>query len=960
MAETVREMVVRLSMDAGGFTKTANTIKGQITNINKELKGMGDNVDPSKLEEKLNLQRAAIDNLNGALKEARRNLEGATSPSDKLSKAKRVSTLETQLVNAKQAAADTEKQLKQLDAVKLQKLGDELTKMGGNLQRFGRKFSLYIGGPLTFLGGKAYRAALDYETALTDVAIATGKSADEMEGMDATIKSMMKTVPLTYQEIALLIGTLARAGVAEEDLESVTRVMAGLGATTDVSAEASAAAIIKFMGVMGLAIDDVDRLAATLVDLGNGSVSTGSEIFEMAQRISATGKQAGLNAVEILAISTAFSSLGISAEAGGTAAGKLMKAMQLAAETGKGLNDEVLTSGEVVMGFTTAMGMSEEQFKKSWGDDPAGTMLTFFDGLKKGADSGNDSVLAMLDAMGMTEVRLSNLIAIGASNPNFFRDMLGLGEQAWADNTALEEGVEKAYSTAQAKQDIMLNEMENAAADVGENVADVVQPVIGVISDLVGEFGKLDEGTQTMWVGISAALVALGPVAGFIGGVTKGVGGIVGWVGKIKAGDADNFTKLMGALKGPVGGWALAALGIGGVVMALNSIKSPTEQIIDKLKNIEFKVDQQSYDETMAAIEEMRAQAGLLSGEEGARNAGTSSAVQAGYGTSAMFGQALAYETALSEQSIAEISGKYGTFIKDLNAQIVAAVEAGNTGLADQLEAKRATVTQEWDAAVATEKAAYADVVGNLFAGMVDSPELAASLEQAGRDYDLFSAVTNAIEQAEMGQDVNFGDILTRDVLTRFLGNGDLRPSYANAVELKAAVGASLAESVASVGGEPVLSALWNAIMDDPGASDMLDLTKTQGIFDGWVELMDFAAAAEKASTGFGTALTPGMADAITGASDEALSKMQDMNALLEGEAARGGAAAAAAYLAAWGRPVLPAPTVAGSGTPGSTTVNNSTTLNMNGGASAATDIYKIRRELTNATMRAARGFGKS
>jgi len=46
MAETTREMVVRLTMDAGGFKKTAGEIDRQIKNIDKEIKGMGG--DPAK------------------------------------------------------------------------------------------------------------------------------------------------------------------------------------------------------------------------------------------------------------------------------------------------------------------------------------------------------------------------------------------------------------------------------------------------------------------------------------------------------------------------------------------------------------------------------------------------------------------------------------------------------------------------------------------------------------------------------------------------------------------------------------------------------------------------------------------------------------------------------------------------------------------------------------------------
>ena len=543
MAETVRQMVVKLSMDAGGFRKTASTIKGQIRNLDRELKSMGSNTDVSKLTEKLSLQESAIKNLSEAVKQAETNFNNASTAADKLAKGKQLSSLTTDLELMKNAAEDTRQKLAEIEAMKFKKLGESLTNLGGNLKRFGRKFSLYIGGPLALLGGKAYKDALNYETVMADIGVATETSGEELERINETVLELSENIPMSYSEIGDLYATLARAGVPAENLEHITKVVAGLGATTDVSAQESAAAIIRFMNVMDLPVSQIDSFASTLVALGNAGASSGNEIFSMAQKVVATGKLAGMKAPEILALSAAFSDMGISAEAGGSATSKLIKAFQLAAETGANLGGSFDEDGELVMGFATVMDMTAEQFKKSWNQDQTGTILKFFNSLADGAKLGEDSVLAMLDGLGMTEIRLSNLIATAASNPDYFSKILGIAKDSWKDKNALADAVEIVYNTAQAKQDIALNKMENTSADVGENIVDILQPVIETVAELVSKFSELDEDTQRRWVLISGALVALGPVASTIGTVTDGVGKLVGFIGKVKAGEAKAFEK---------------------------------------------------------------------------------------------------------------------------------------------------------------------------------------------------------------------------------------------------------------------------------------------------------------------------------------------------------------------------------------------------------------------------------
>lgn len=937
MAETTREMVVRLSMDAGGFKKTASEINRQIRNLDKEIKGMGGETTPgakSKLEEKLGLQQKAVENLQKAVEQARVKFNLADSDAQKLLAAKQLAGLESQLETA---TLQAERLKQQLSAANYIKWGGLVTNFGAAMVKMGRRFSVLVGAPLAALGGKAYQTAKDYETALVDLAVAAEKPVEEMGALDEQIKSLTERIPLGYIEITNLMATLARAGVAEKDLIDVVEIMAMLGATTDVSAEQSAAALIKFMNNTNLSADKMDELASVLFELGRASVSTGAEIFDMAEKMAATGGLAGFTAQDILALATAFSSMGIDAEAGGTSASKLMKRMQLAAETGKDIED-----------YTKVMGISAKQFTEAWASDPAKTMISFFDSLSKGGI--DTSVLANLEEMGLTEIRLSRLIAAAASNPRFFTEMLTIADKAFNDTSGILKATEDVYNTQQSKQDIALNKIENTSADVGENIVDIVQPIIEKVSELVGEFAKLDEETQDRWVKIGGALVVLGPVASGIGSVATAVGKIAGWAGKVKAGEVDNVTKLMGALKGPGGGgWLLVAAGVAGVVAAINSIKTPTEQIIENLKNIEIGIDEESYAETTAALAEVKAQADALSGKTGEHNKNLSTAVKAGYGTTDMYGTALGYEARLTQSQMAEIAGKYAEDIDKLNGLIGAETDAARQkALADQRDRLQA----QWDAEATAAKASYMAQVSALVAGMMQSqPEAKAALEQAAKDYDLLAALNEVQEKASValpGEDISdlWAGIFTQDVRDRFFEGKRLDELAAGIAgeDLQEALMASMRDALAKAGGEDSFAyTLLETILGDPLTSGMYDQTLTTGALDGLVELLDYKNAAEQAGTNFGEALTPGLSDAITDSIPGVSGAMDAMQEQLVGQAAAMGAAVAAAFN---NNLNFRLPNATGGG------------VNVNVNSPTAVDIYKIRKGLTDASRRAARGYG--
>jgi TP901 family phage tail tape measure protein len=883
MAESVRELVVTMSLEAGNFSKTATNIQQQIKNVESAFRAMGDGtgawgntLDGQKaklasLGSTLQLQQSNVANYARAWVNAKAALDSATDEKSRLAAAKHLTSVETNLNNAKAAATATAAEMKRLqteiNAFRFDKFGTAMQTAGQQMQQFGRSMSIYVTAPLVALGTKAYNAASEYESAMARLQISTDGTADTMQALKVSIEQMSIETPMSFVEIADLMKTLADAGVPIQNLEKMARVIASLGATSDVGAAESAQAIMQFLTVLGASQDDVERMASTLVELGRSSVATGGQIFEMAQRMAATGNLAGLSAPDILALAAAFASMGIEAQAGGTSASKLMKAMQLAAETGKGLNDVVSKTGEVTIGFTTVMGVTEEQFKRLWGESPTKAMLLFFNSLADGAKRGDASVLSMLDSMGMTEIRLSNLIAAAASNPDFFATMLETSNTAWAENTALVEAAGIAYGTTEAKASMTMNKLSNASADMGENVIKAIQPLLEKLTGMIDKFNELDEATQTTIVEVAGAFALLGPAAMTIGTVTKAIGSMSSGISSmIKHGP-----QIAAFFSNPVT-WGVAAGGA--LLLGVNyiaNLPSQLDLVAQKAKDIPINLDKAKVDELQRVIDETQGKMDKLrGGETTTEGENTTTAVKMGFGTDNMFAQALGYESGKLKAQTSEIISDYAARIKEIEDAIASnPVDLGNEKRLAEIE----KLKNDMGRALSDANAAYTKTVGEMFSGMTSVMGAGAEdLKRAAALYDLYGIVYDTMTKAENG------DLQASELASKFteinkqavaLGFEDTSWSdayYANLMNLAPKIGEAMNEMSTIVGEQDYGMTLLQAILNDTEAVAGLDVSAIEGALDGALSTVDWKAAAIKADGDgdFGAYLTQGLADGVT------------------------------------------------------------------------------------------------
>jgi len=361
-------------------------------------------------------------------------------------------------------------------------------------------YAVGVGAAILGMTALTVKAAVEWETAWTGVTKTVEGTPEELGAVEDGLRDLTKVLPASHTEIAAVAEAAGQLGVQSKNVVAFTKTMIDLGETTNLSANEAATSLARFMNVMGTSQGMVGNLGSALVELGNNYATTEAEILAMGQRLSGAAKQIGLTEGETLGLATALSSVGIEAEAGGSAVSKVM--IDIASSVDKG--------GERVEKFAKISGVSADEFAKKWKTDPGAALALFVKGLSN-AEAQGESTLGVLEDLGITEVRMRDALLRSAAASNEFTNAMQTGNDAVADNTALAIEASKRYATTASKLEIMKNNVVDAAIAFG----DVFLPVISGASDAVSAFagflGDLPEPVQgvTSVMGFAAGAVLL-------------------------------------------------------------------------------------------------------------------------------------------------------------------------------------------------------------------------------------------------------------------------------------------------------------------------------------------------------------------------------------------------------------------------------------------------------------------
>lgn len=357
-------------------------------------------------------------------------------------------------------------------------VGSESEKLAQQREAFDQvgRSAIVMGGAMAVGLGMAAKAAVDWDSAWAGVTKTVDGNKGEMAELEGQLRSLAQTLPSTHEEIAAVAEAAGQLGIQRENVAGFTKTMIDLGQSTNLSAEEAATQLARFMNVMGTAQENVGRLGAALVSLGNNYATTESEILAMAQRLSGAGKQINMSEGQVLGLSTALSSVGIEAEAGGSAMSKVM--IDIASSVDKG--------GDRLKLFADVAGMSAQDFAAKWKKDPGEALAAFVSGLANTEAQGK-STFAVLEELGITEVRMRDALLRSSAAADQFSAAMKQGDQAIAEGTALTEEANKRYETTAAQLGIMRNKVIDAAITLGQQLL----PSIEAVADGIGNFASM-------------------------------------------------------------------------------------------------------------------------------------------------------------------------------------------------------------------------------------------------------------------------------------------------------------------------------------------------------------------------------------------------------------------------------------------------------------------------------------
>lgn len=487
--------------------------------------------------------------------------------------------------------------------------GNTLQSVGGKMTGLGNTMTVGVTAPIVAGVGAVVKSAMSWESAFAgvkktndEVVDSTGNVVYSYADLENGLRGLAAQLPASHQEIAGVAEAAGQLGIKSQDVVSFTKTMIDMGESTNLSAEDAASAIAKIANITGLTSDEYQRFGSSVVALGNNFATTESDIVSMANRLAASGTLAGLTNQEILGLATAMSSVGIEAEAGGTAMTQTLSAIESAVAAG----------GEDLQKFATVAGESAQEFADKWKNHPIEAIQDFIRGLGK-LDEKGESATMVLDEMGLSGVRQSNMLKSLALAADTMTGAVDLSNRAWSENTALTNEASTRYETTESKLRMLKNQVVDMAIDFGgpfvdalKNGLEASKPLIQTLSDMAKKFNELSPAQQQhimKWLAISAAA---GPALSILGKLTTGLGsmfkvfgsvnsGIGKLVGKLApmasgltgvesaaggaAGAASNFGGAVGLLSNPlglvVGGAAALA---GGLVVLANAKQHATEQ----------------------------------------------------------------------------------------------------------------------------------------------------------------------------------------------------------------------------------------------------------------------------------------------------------------------------------------------------------------------------------------------
>lgn len=385
-------------------------------------------------------------------------------------------------------------------AIEYRQAGNAATTYGRQIRSIGQAGLFRVTAPIVGIGIAAVTAGSDIESAFAGVRKTVDASEEQLQGLKSQFEDFIVSggAPFDITELLGAAETAGQLGVDFDNIFDFSKTVKNLELATDLG-DAAGESLARIANITGLPQTEFSNLGSTIVALGNNSAATESQIVDMTLRLAGAGKQIGLTVPQTTAFAASLASVGINAEAGGTAFSQLFI----------NLSKQVAIGGKDLAAFARTANMSVDEFSTAFRTDAAGAVQSLLRGLNE--MEGSDAIQA-LDEMGIEGVLLTDAMLRSSGAVDLMENSMNLAATAFAENTALAAEAEQRYDT-------FAGIVKNAWAQLrllGEEIFQKIQPALRAaiegVTDAVAWFKGLDDTVQAIVITFAAVAAVIPPI----------------------------------------------------------------------------------------------------------------------------------------------------------------------------------------------------------------------------------------------------------------------------------------------------------------------------------------------------------------------------------------------------------------------------------------------------------------
>ena len=314
-----------------------------------------------------------------------------------------------------------------------------------------------------------------YETALLGVAKTSNiEVGPKLNAVGREFVKLSRKIPVSAIELLNFGQSAAQLGVTgTSNILKFSETIAKLTKTTNIAGEEGATNLARLISITKGNMREVENFASVLVDLGNTTAVTESEILSFSTRLAGSAALFGITGTQAMGLAAVLKSLGVMAEEGSSSVGRGLGA----------INKAILKGGTKLTVLSQLTGIAAKDMKKAFGADAISVLTKFAIGLDNATKKGIDASQA-LAFFGLEGIRDLKTMGLLAKNSQLVADKMDQASVAFAKNIALQKEFSIQSKSLANKWQMLKNTVFETALLFGSALAPILDGLLWALNNI--------------------------------------------------------------------------------------------------------------------------------------------------------------------------------------------------------------------------------------------------------------------------------------------------------------------------------------------------------------------------------------------------------------------------------------------------------------------------------------------